>query len=292
VVTPSRHCFDPYGCEFWEHCTRAKPRDWIFHLPHIRKDFETLSAAGIERVVEIPDEHPLPDLHVRIRSALRSGQVQVEPELGAALRPAGPPAHYLDFESMSPPVPLFEGTRPYQAIPFQWSLHSTDGCAPLRHRELLADEAGDPRRPLAEGLVAALAGDDAPVVVYSSFERRCLRELEDLFPDLEPGLRRIRERIFDLYPVVRRQLYHPAFDFSFSIKNVAPALAPELGWDDLGEIAEGTAASAAFAALATGRVPGEEREPLRAALRAYCARDTLALARVHGALRELAGAAP
>jgi hypothetical protein len=192
---------------------------------------------------------------------------------------------------MSPPIPLFEGTRPYQAIPFQWSLHSDDGRAPLRHRELLADESGDPRRQLAEGLLAALAPDDAPIVVYSPFERRCLRELEQVFPDLEPGLRGIRERLFDLLPVLRRHLYHPAFDFSFSIKNVAPALAPELGWEDLGEIAEGTAASAAFAALAAGRVPGEERETLRAALRAYCARDTLALARVHAALRELAGAA-
>jgi hypothetical protein len=292
VVNPSRHCFDPYGCEFWEHCTRARPRDWIFHLPQIRRDFDVLSAAGVERIVEIPEEHPLPKLHVRIRSALRSGRAQVEPELGAVLQPAGPPAHYLDFESMSPPIPLYAGTRPYQAIPFQWSLHSADGCAPLRHRELLADESGDPRRPLAEGLLAALGGDHAPVVVYSGFERRCIRELEERFPDLAPGLRRIRERLFDLLPVVRRHLYHPGFDFSFSIKSVAPALAPDLGWDDLGEIAEGTAASAAFAALASGTVPGEEREALRAGLRAYCARDTLALARVHAVLCELAVAAP
>ncbi len=287
-VEPSHHCFDPNPCEFWDHCTRAKPDDWVFYLPRIGKRFEALCGAGIQRIVEIPDEPALPELHDRIRSALRSGRPQVGSGLGEALRGAGPPAHYLDFESISPAIPLYPGTRPYQVIPFQWSLHSGDGRAALSHRELLAGGAVDPRREVAEGLIAALVGDDAPVLVYSAFERTRIQELEDLFPDLLPALRRIRVRLFDLLPVIRRHLYHPGFDFSFSIKSVAPALAPDLAWDDLGAIAEGTAASAAIASLAAGRVPAGEQATLRAALRAYCARDTLALARLHGALRELA----
>ena len=173
-------------------------------------------------------------------------------------------------------------------IPFQWSLHTDAGTASLRHREFLADGAADPRREFAETLVAALGGDDAPVLVYSPFESTQLGRLAERFPDLAPALRRIRERLFDLLPVVRSHLYHPDFDFSFSIKSVAPALAPDFDWDDLGAIADGASASAAFAALAAGRIPAAERGRLRAALRAYCARDTLALARVHGALREMA----
>jgi predicted RecB family nuclease len=126
------------------------------------------------------------------------------------------------------------------------------------------------------------------VLVYSNYESTCLGELAARFPDLAPGLRRIGDRLFDLLPVVRSHLYHPGFDFSFSIKTVAPALAPGLDWSDLDTIAEGTAASAAFASLAAGRVAPPERERLRKALRRYCARDTLALARVHAALRVLA----
>jgi hypothetical protein len=214
------------------------------------------------------------------------------PGLAGALREAGPPAHYLDFESIGPAIPFYPGTRPYQAIPCQWSLHSDDGSTGLSHRELLAGGAVDPRREFAESLIAALAGDDAPVLVYSSFESRLIGELEDLFPDLCPALRRIRMRLFDLLPVVRAHLYHPDFDFSFSIKSVVPALAPGFGWDDLGMVAHGTAASAALASLAAGRVPPEEQEALRAALLAYCARDTLALARLHEALRGLSRGAP
>ena len=291
-IEPSHHCFVPHPCEFWDHCTRSKPDDWVFYLPRIGKRFEALCEDGIQRIVEIPDEHALPEVHGRIRSALRSGRPQIDPGLGDALREAGPPAHYLDFESINPAIPLYPGTHPYQVIPFQWSLHSSDGRSTLSHRELLADGAVDPRREVAEGLVAALGGDDATVLVYSTFERARIRELEVLFPDLLPALRRIRERLFDLLPVVRRHLYHPGFDFSFSIKDVAPALAPDFGWDDLGAIADGVAASAAFASLAAGRIPAAEREALRSALLAYCARDTLALARLHGALREMARASP
>ena len=283
-IEPSGHCFAPHECEFWAHCTRRKPDDWIYYLPRLGKRFETLRAAGIERIEEIPDETPLSELQLRIRSALRSGRPQRVPGLGEALRDTGPPAHYLDFETANPAIPLYPGSRPFEVIPFQWSLHTDDGSGELRHRELLADGAEDPRREVAKGLVAALGTDAAPVLVYSGFESTQLRELEDQFADLAPGLRRIRERVFDLLPVVRRHLYHPGFDFSFSIKAVAPALAPGLGWDDLGAIPEGAAASAALASLAAGRIPVAERDRLRSALRAYCARDTLALARVHRAL--------
>jgi hypothetical protein len=227
-------------------------------------------------------------LHHRIRAALRSGRAQLAPGLGEALRTSGPPAHYLDFETTNPAIPLYPGTRPYQVIPFQWSLHSDDGSAGLRHRELLAGGACDPRREFAETLIAALDGDDAPVLVYSGFEGTQLGQLESRFSDLAPALERIHARLFDLLPVVRRHLYHPGFAFSFSIKSVAPALAPGLDWSDLGAVAEGSAASAAFASLAAGRVPAGEQERLRTALRTYCARDTLALARVHAALRERA----
>lgn len=288
-IEPSEHCSDPYDCEFWDHCTRQKPADWVFFLPRIGKRYEALRAAGIERVVDIPDEHPLSEAHGRIREALRTRRPQVEAGLADALGNAGPPAHYLDFETANPAIPLYTGTRPYDMTPFQWSLHTDAGSGALAHREFLADGAADPRREFAETLVAALAGDDAPVLVYSSFENTELTRLAEQFSDLAPALGRIRERMVDLLPIVRSHVYHPDFAFSFSIKTVAPALAPGLDWEDLGSLADGASASHALAALASGQVAASEREPLRAALRRYCARDTLALARVHAALRALAG---
>ncbi len=111
-----------------------------------------------------------------------------------------------------------------------------------------------------------------------------------LFPDLEPELDRILGHLVDLLPVVRGAVYLAEFDFSHSIKRVAPALSPGFGYDDLHEIGDGEAAASAFAALASGVVSEPVQvAALRTALLAYCCRDTLAMAEVHRALRRLAG---
>src|SRR5207249_5234445 len=102
------------------------------------------------------------------------------------------------------------------------------------------------------------------------------------------SLARVISRLVDLLPVVRRHLYHRDFGNSFSLKGVAPALVPDFGYADLDGIAEGGEASAALFELALGRVnDAAEVERLRRALRAYCARDTEALVRLHQRLREL-----
>jgi len=129
-IEPSRHCSTPYDCEFWDHCTREKPDDWIFYLPRIKKQFETLRAAGVERIVEIPDEYPLSRLHDRIREALRSGKLRVEAGLLEALREAGPPAHYLDFETTSPAIPRASTSAPF--APKLWT-RSAGCCRPPRN---------------------------------------------------------------------------------------------------------------------------------------------------------------
>jgi predicted RecB family nuclease len=95
----------------------------------------------------------------------------------------------------------------------------------------------------------------------------------------------------DLLDVVRQHVYHPGFAGSFSIKSVAPALAPGLDYADL-ELADGAAASTSFLRIARGELAPEEEARARQALLAYCARDTRALVEVHRALLRLAGAPP
>jgi predicted RecB family nuclease len=184
---------------------------------------------------------------------------------------------------------LYEGTTPYQTIPFQWSLHAITGDGELHHREFLADGSDDPRRRLAGSLVEALHEFDGPIVVYSAYEQTRLRRLAREFPDLSGSLNAIIARLVDLLPIVRSAVYFPEFGFSNSLKSVAPALCPGFGYDDLEGIADGTAASEAFLQLASGylAVP-EEVDRLRSALLAYCRRDTLALVQVRQALRQSA----
>ncbi len=283
-----RQCRKPVECGFWDRCTADKPADWLGKLPRLReKQVEALAALGVESIADIPAEFPLSHNQAVVRETVISGAPYIAQELPRLLHGFGPPALYLDFEAMMPPIPLYEGTRPYQTLPFQWSLHIDDGSDDLRHLEFLADGKSDPRWEFAESLIAAVAGKDYPIIVYSDYEHSRLKELAALYPALRDGIVEVITRLADLLPIVRGAVYFPAFDYSYSIKSVAPALSPGFTYDDLDGIAGGGAAAAAFLRLAAGEeMDAAEKKPLREALLAYCKRDTMAMVEVHRALKK------
>lgn len=287
---PGSQCGTPYDCEFWDRCTADKPADWIAYLPWLSQaSANHLKALGIDAISSIPPDFPLSSKQVIIRDAVVSGRPYVAKDLQQRLEPLGPPACYLDFEAMMPPIPLYEGTRPYQTLPFQWSLHTRDGDGTLRHQRFLADGQTDPRRKFAETLIDALATSDLPIIVYSAYEQTRLRELAAEFADLSAALSAVIERLEDLLPIMRSAVYLPEFGYSNSIKSVAPALCPEFSYNDLHGIADGAAASGAFLQLASGAITDpKDVTDLRTQLLAYCERDTLALVEVHRALKGLA----
>lgn len=289
-VEPGSHCHDPYDCEFWDRCTACKPEDWVFYLPRLGSErYEQLRSLGIELIWEIPDDFNLSELQNRIREVLRTGEPYLGPGLAAALSEVTPPVSYLDFETISPAVPIWPGTYPYQRIPFQWSVHKTSQSGQLIHAEFLADGSTDPRRSVAELLVAQLCPSDERIVVYNrAFESSVLGELVDLYSDLAPRLIAIRDRFWDLLPVVRNHVYLPGFGGSFSIKAVAPAMVPQLSYAALDGVNEGLAASDAFIRLVNGILAdGETEEGVRDELLAYCRLDTLAMVQVHQKLQNI-----
>ncbi len=289
-IAPSAHCHVPYRCEYWQRCTAGKPRDWVFHLPNARAPLrDTLAARGIERIGEIPDDLPLSAAQFRMREAIRQGGLVVEPGLAKALTALTPPMIHLDFETLAPPIPVYPGTRPFEAIAMQWSMHIEDGAGELRHRAFLADGMSDPRRDFAVTLLAALDEEPGPITVYSSYEAQQLRTLAKLLPDLAPRLNGVVARLVDLLPITRANIAHPDFMGSFSIKTIAPVLAPSVTYADLDSISDGAQASGALYLLASGRITdAAERSRLRIALERYCAKDTAALAALTQALVRLA----
>lgn len=288
-IEPEAHCHSPFSCEHWERCTELKPDDWVFHMPNFGAARRAeLKALGVDSISAIPADFRLSPRQEIIRDVTRTSRSFVAPGLSERLDGFGPPAFYLDFEAFLPAVPLYPGTQPYQTIPFQWSLHHVDASGAVTHQEFLADADSDPRRPFAETLIAALEGTNLPIIVYSSYERTRLNALAALFPDLAQPIGRIIERLADLLPIVRSCVYHPGFGFSNSIKTAAPALCPDVTYDDLVDIADGTAASTAFWLMASGRTDAEMSADLRRSLSAYCRRDTWAMVRLRQALIMLA----
>ncbi len=287
AIGPGPQCTTPYECPFLAHCTRhvVAPEWPLRTLPSLgARRREALEAMGVQDVREIPAGFTLTPLQSVARDAARSGADAVHGDLAGALASVAYPVHHLDFETCAPALPRYPGTRPYDPVPFQFSLHTELADGAVRHAEYLHPDAGDPREPLARALLDAL-GEAGSIVVYTGFEQRVIVSLAAALPALAPRLEALLPRLFDLHPLVRSSYYHPAFRGSFSMKSVLPALAPDLGYDGLA-IADGALAAVRYEeALRAGEA---ERARIFADLRDYCGRDTEGLLRIR---RELAARA-
>jgi hypothetical protein len=197
------------------------------------------------------------------------------------------PLCHLDFESFNSPIPKFDGTRPYQQVPFQYSIHIQQAAdTEPQHFEYLAPPGVDPRRELIEQLLATIP-ENACVLTYNqSFEKGVLRNLAELFPDLAAEINLRLPNVRDLMlPFRRRDLYRWQMRGSYSLKEVLPALVPELSYAGL-EISDGMAAMRAYHEMCELDDPVALAE-LRQAMLTYCELDTLAMVRILGALEHI-----
>ena len=286
-IAPGDHCFEPYECPYYAHCTRdaVLPDHGIDELPRLAAGHrEQLEAAGIGEIRDIPEDFPLTRLQSIVRRTIREGCPAMHGDIAGALAGMKSPVHYLDFETIAPAIPRFAGTRPFDAVPFLFSVHTERRGKPLLHADYLHESDDDPRPKLADRLIEAL-GSEGTVCTYSDYERGVLRNLGEVLPDRTGELRSIEARLFDLLPVVRNGYYHPEFRGSFSIKTVLPVLIPGMGYDDL-VISDGQTAAVRYASALVSADPGDRRRAFDD-LRAYCARDTLAMVALRKALGSL-----
>jgi len=285
VLVSRSLCTQPYRCEYIDRCMADKPDDWVGYLPRIGKNLGLLYSQGIESVCDIPESFELPDSLASIRKTILSGQVRVEDGLGSALAAFGPPAYYLDFETINPGIPFYPHTRPYERIAFQWSLHLIDEDGTVSHQEFLAPGHDDPRRAVAETLIDAIALSNIPIVVYhESTEKNILTSLGIWSADLAETLTVISDRIVDLHPLVRDHITHPKLfgprlleSTTYSIKNVLPALVAGEDYKNLEGVSSGMEASLDFVRIINGAVSQREEQTLREGLRKYCRQDTQAM---------------
>lgn len=281
VLIGSR-CTSPYDCDYTDYCRAFLPdRHPITQLPRLQeRQLHDLLGRGITCILDIPDA--CPDLTANQRGvvhAVKSGEPVVD-AAGLTRDLAGlrwPVAH-LDFETVMSALPLWPGTRPYQTIPFQYSVHVQHEDGTLEHSAYLHAGTDDPRRALAEHLVQDLAGEGS-VVHYTNYENRVLKDLEAAFQDLAPHIAAIRLRLFDLEGIVRQRTKHPEARGRSSIKYALPAWCPDLSYDGLA-IADGQTASVRYLRILKGLADDAEARATLEDLEAYCALDTLATVRL------------
>lgn len=273
------HCRKPYDCPFRSYCEAQEepgpdyPLELWARAPALVR---RLADAGYEDLRDVPLELVPKGKHQRMLRAIKKGKAIVEPELRRRLADLPYPRRYLDFEAIEFIVPRWLGTRPFEHIPFQWSCHVEKAAGGVVARGFLDVGGDDPRRDLATSLVKA-CGRRGPILVYGSYESKCLASLARQLPDLAGALDGIRARLVDLLPLMQNHYYHPHMGRSWSLKSVLPTVVPSLDYGDLGDVADGVAAQDAYLeAIDPATTPARRRE-LKAALTRYCERDTWGL---------------
>jgi len=279
AIQPSRHCWNPYLCEFWDHCTAGMPEYWIINLNGItRRKLRELEALGVKDIRDIPEEFSLNALQARIRTCLIEGKEFIDPGLTDELGRVEYPLHFLDFETVGPAIPHYPHTRPFQTIPFQWSDYLLHADGTLEHREYLCAENKDSREEFTRTLLEAL-GEKGSIFIYTTYEKDLIISLAEALPLYRERLLPLLDRFKDLHALIRRYFYHPQFHGSFSLKDVLPALVPSMKYGRLA-IQEGSMASLQYLRMLDPATPSEEREKIKKDLLTYCGHDTLGMVRI------------
>jgi hypothetical protein len=245
-----------------------------------KKGFQLLGR-GIKDLQDIPGDVPLTDSQEIQVTAARTGKPHIDrTAIKTFLSQLEYPLFFLDFETFGTAMPLFDGVRPYQQVPFQFSLHVVggEGHKP-EHHAFLADGKDDPRPEFLDRLRAALPRTGSVVAYNAGFELNRLEECCEALPEFNPWLRGVEKRVVDLLlPFRRFRYYHPAQQGSPSMKAVLPALTGQ-GYGDL-VIQEGNTASLEFLRVTYGDVSEQERQRVRRQLEDYCGRDTEGMVRI------------
>ncbi len=299
VIDIGLHCSNPYGCAFWGYCTKNLPKPNVFDL--YRMSFE--KAIQHYKQGQTAYKDLLFDSGITNAKQLRQILYTISEEhrnqthidkagIQDFLDTLSYPIYFLDFETIQPVIPQFEGTRPYAQIPFQYSLHYIEyKGGPLLHKEFLAESGTDPRRAIAERLCEDIPKNVCVTAYNKSFECGRIKELAAYFPDLADHLMNIQSNIKDLLtPFQSGYYYNKAMGGSFSIKSVLPALFPDdpaLDYHNLEQIHNGGEAMSIFPKIKD--MSPEEAEKTRHNLLEYCKLDTYAMVKVWEKLKETIG---
>lgn len=287
------HCFAPYDCGFFKHCTKHLPTPNVFNVAGATSkkklkcynkgivSFEDLNACGMLSSLQ----------RKQIEHELFGYPPYVDKDnVRNFMKTLSYPLYFFDFESFTSAVPLFDDSSPYEQIVFQYSLHYIEHeGGELKHTEFLAYPGSDPRRALAEQLCADIPLDVCTTAYNAGFEKGKIRGLAKLYPDLREHLMNIHDNIQDLMiPFQKKWYYCRAMQGSYTIKHVLPALFPDdpsLDYHNLEGVHNGSEASEMFAKMAS--MQPEELEKAREQLLKYCGLDTFALVKVWEKLREV-----
>lgn len=287
-------------CPYWDYCTKklAKPNIFDLYKLNDKKAYEHYknNVISFDDIIMHDNNCNIKDKIIKSGNNGKIQKIQLETEssqtgiykdisvINDFLNKLTYQLYFLDFETFSSIIPIFEGSKVNEVIPFQYSLHyieKEDGK--VEHLEFLGESGTDPRRKLAEKLCNDIPLDVCILAYHSSTEINIVKNLAKLFPDLCEHLKNIANNILDLEePFLKGGYYNKHMNGSLSIKYVLPAMFvndPELDYHNLDGIHNGIEAMDIFPKIQ--KMSKEEQENTRKNLLEYCKLDTYAMVKIY-----------
>ncbi|MCK4463425.1 MAG: DUF2779 domain-containing protein [Candidatus Omnitrophica bacterium] len=284
------HCDKPYPCSLEDICWDfLPPKDDIFCLYSGTKKAYELLDRGTLRISDINSDVRLSDKQSIQVSCHRNCTPHIDKKrIKDFLNTLKYPLYFLDFETLNPAIPAYDNSRPYEAIPFQYSLYivKDEGAEP-EHHSYLAPGDKDPRPEILKQLKALLGKSGSVVAYNATFEKTTLRHASEAYPEYQGWVSLLEERIIDLLTPFRGfSYYHPDQAGSASLKSVLPVITKS-NYDGM-EITDGGMASMEYCRVTFGEnIDEKERQRVRAALEKYCDLDTKGMFEISGELKKM-----
>ncbi len=255
-----------------------------------KKKLEELIDSGIFDIRDVPDDFPLSEAQKNQALAHKIERPIVDVDaIRKELEALTFPLFFLDYETYPSPIPLFKGYRPYQQVPFQFSIDLIkDADGAVEHFEYLHIEASDPSAEIVARLREIIGFDGTVIAWHKSFEKMINEQMAERNPEQSRFLDELNNRVYDLKDIFSKQLHvHPGFRGKTSIKNVLPILVPSLNYKEL-EIQNGGDATVAWHSMVYGDRSADQKAEIATNLLKYCGRDTAAMVAIWNELRKIA----
>ena len=291
----SSHCHSPYDCPFFKYCTKNLPSPNVFDLGwglSFDKKIDMYKRGSITFKDVLDKEKVNDKVLEQIKYTLNNLEPKINREsIKSFMSTLRYPLYFLDFESYQDSIPTIDGTKPYQQLCFQYSLHyllEEDG--ELYHKEFLSDDYnGNPMYGLCKELCVDIPLDSCVLVYNQTFEKSRLNEMANMFPEFSEHLLNIKDNIIDLaVPFSKQDYYIKEMGGKYSIKYVLPALYPNdptLDYHNLEQVHKGDEASNAY--LSLKNLSKEEQDILRYNMLKYCELDTYAMVKIYEVLKQI-----
>lgn len=255
-------------------------KESILNLCLLKPDLVgTLKDQDIELIRDIPLDTKLTEKQRQQVVANKTGEREIKhEEIKEFLDSLEYPLHFFDFESLMSVIPPFDGTRPYQQVPFQYSLHVLSSPdAELVHKEYLHTDNTHPVPELLKHMQEDFEGRGSVISWSKKYEVARNAEMAEMYPEYEKFLLGINDRMVDLMdPFWKGWFVDKDFLGSASIKKVLPVLVPELSYKDL-EINNGAQAQQVWMDVVLRGKRQSEKEKIMSAMKKYCALDTYSM---------------